>query len=99
MKKYTIGSLPHRQLRKEHASNQSDDNRSLPHRQLRKSTPWRQADAIGSLPHRQLRNTFSCTNRITNDDHCRIGSLEIYSEVWIKKAKDHCRIGSLEIKI
>ena len=31
-----------------------------------------------------------------NDDHCRIGSLEINSTFTDFQAIDHCRIGSLE---
>ena len=32
----------------------------------------------------------------TQDDHCRIGSLEIRKALSYQNIKDHCRIGSLE---
>ena len=33
---------------------------------------------------------------VSNNDHCRIGSLEKAAEILRKFPQDHCRIGSLE---
>ena len=41
------------------------------------------------------------SDTITNhiNDHCRIGSLEMFWKSQTRQSSDHCRIGSLEIKI
>ena len=36
-------------------------------------------------------------DEMEQDDHCRIGSLEIRRVKWLPPIIDHCRIGSLEI--
>ena len=36
---------------------------------------------------------------LNKNDHCRIGSLEIYRNGRLIRLYDHCRIGSLEIDI